>query len=213
MVLLDPHGDLCEQVLQFQINLRKPNRVVYLNPLLNAKFTPCLNPFWAPVLHLHQAELMAQERTYTFLQMMNNSSLSLQMKTLLEPCLTALFLNDKQELSTLQRRMKAEKNDPYFELLANKLPSSSKHFLLEDFFDKRYDISKTSLFTKLQSIHNHQVLYNLFNGKPTLNLEDTINQGKIILVNLNKGVLGAEVSDTLGKFFMSGLFSAVFRRV
>ena len=166
LVLLDPHGQLSQQCLAYKSQgksrkSQEQNRLIYIDPTWDNQFIPCINPFRVPTKNLHQAQLMAQERTYAFLQMIDNSSLSLQMKTLLEPCLTALFMNEKQELSTLQKRMKAEQGDPYFELLTDKLPPNLQQFLREGFFDKRYDISKTSIYTKIQSIQNQDILYQM----------------------------------------------------
>lgn len=107
-MVLDPHGQLTEACLRFQMNQRNPDRMVYLNPTLDLKQIPCLNPFRVASPNLHQAQIMAQERTYAFLQLIGHSTLSLQMQTILAPALNALFIQENQELSTLQRRMKAE---------------------------------------------------------------------------------------------------------
>ncbi len=93
LVVLDPHGQLTENCLRFQMNQKNPDRVVYLNPTLDLKQIPCINPFRVTTPNLHQAQIMAQERTYVFLQLIGNSTLSLQMQTILEPVLTALFLS------------------------------------------------------------------------------------------------------------------------
>ncbi len=174
LVVLDPHGQLTETCLCFQMNQKNSDRVVYLNPVLDLKQIPCINPFWVVVPNLHQAQIMAQERTYAFLQLIGNSTLSLQMQTILEPVLTALFLAEQQELSTLQRRMKAEETDSYFEILIDRLPPILKNFFKEGFYDKRYALSKTSIYTKIQSIQNHEILFHMLNGRPTLDLEKEI---------------------------------------
>ncbi|NMR34935.1 hypothetical protein HIO71_12135 [Chryseobacterium aquaticum] len=32
MILLDPHGDVAEQILAFRLNQMKPERVLYIDP-------------------------------------------------------------------------------------------------------------------------------------------------------------------------------------
>lgn len=212
LIVLDPHGQLARDCLRFQMNEKYVERLVYIEPWNQSFQIPCINPFREKASHIQQAEVMAQERTYAFLQLIGNASLSLQMKTILEPCLTALFLQGQQELTTLQRRMKAEAWDVCFENLTDRLPPVLRNFFQEGFYDKRYALSKNSIYTKIQSIQNHELLFHMLNGRQTINLEKEIQAGKIILFNLSKGQLGQEVSTILGKLIMATLLGIVFRR-
>lgn len=212
LIVIDPHSSLTKECLRFQMNQKHVERVVYIEPWNQYFQIPCINPFWEKASHIQQAEVMAQERTYAFLQLIGNASLSLQMKTILEPCLTSLFLHGQQELSTLQKRMKAEAWDVYFENLTDRLPPVLKNFFHEGFYDKRYALSKNSIYTKIQSIQNHELLFHMLNGRQTINLEKEMQSGKVILFNLSKGHLGHEVSTILGKLVMATLLGIVFRR-
>lgn len=212
LIVLDPHGQLVQDCLRFQTDQKQLDRIIYIEPWNQSFQIPCINPFREKAAHIQQAEVMAQERTYAFLQLIGNASLSLQMKTILEPCLTSLFLNGQQELATLQKRMKADMWDAYFENLTSNLPPILKKFFEDGFYDKRYALSKNSIYTKIQSIQNHDILFHMLNGRQTINLEKEIQTGKVIIFNLSKGQLGYEVSSILSKLIMATLLGIVFRR-
>ncbi len=60
---------------------------------------------------------------------------------------------------------------------------------------------------------NSEVFYNLTSsGISTINLEESVNNGKIVLFNLSKGKLGEEVSETFGRFIIAQLQSIAIRR-
>lgn len=133
------------------------------------------------------------------------------MQTVLEPCLTALLLIGRQDITTLQQRMNAEKGDPYFEAIIHKLPSVLQHFFTHGFYDKRYTVSKNSIYTRLQSLLNHELLYIMLTGEETFRFDSILGKGKLIVINVAKGSLGNEVATVLGKFFMESLLGSVFR--
>lgn len=171
VIVLDPHGALAEECLGFCTHQKGLDKIVYIDPSYDHTLTPCINPLWKPVTSIHQAQVLAQERTHAFLQLLHNSTLSLQMQVLLEPTLTALLLTGKHDISTLQQWMNADKDNPYFKNIICKLPSVVKHFFDNGFYDKRYTISKNSIYTKLQALLNHQVLYEMLTGKQSFDLD------------------------------------------
>ncbi|MEZ4950650.1 MAG: hypothetical protein R2784_14885 [Saprospiraceae bacterium] len=60
---------------------------------------------------------------------------------------------------------------------------------------------------------NSEVFYNITSsGISTINLEDSVNQGKVVLFNLSKGKLGEDVSETFGRFIIAQLQSIAIRR-
>jgi hypothetical protein len=56
------------------------------------------------------------------------------------------------------------------------------------------------------------VLYRLLVGRSTVNLEEAINEGKIIIFALPKGGIGAETSPTFGSFVLAMLQGLAIRR-
>lgn len=91
IILIDPHGDLAERVLAFRLNQLKPERILYIDPQWEKDKIPCINSFWKKVTNPLMVDLLAQQRAKTFAELIPEAGMSLQMETLLKPCLAVLF--------------------------------------------------------------------------------------------------------------------------
>lgn len=60
---------------------------------------------------------------------------------------------------------------------------------------------------------NSQTFYHLTEGKSTINLEEAVESGKIIIFNLAQGKMGTEVSQLFGRLIIALLQSIALRRV
>lgn len=91
IILLDPHGDLAERVFAFRLNGLKPDRLIYIDPIRQKDKIPCINPFRQRTTDPVMVDLLSQQRARTFAELTVEAGMSLQMETILKPCLTILF--------------------------------------------------------------------------------------------------------------------------
>ncbi|EAY29420.1 helicase HerA domain-containing protein [Microscilla marina] len=100
LLLLDPHGDLAEEMFSFQLNGQKEGgreRVLYIDPYMESGYTPVINPLELPNNIKNPEErdamidLLSQELAGIFQEMIVGSTLSLQMEALLVPCIAVLL--------------------------------------------------------------------------------------------------------------------------
>ena len=161
---------------------------MYVDPTLDKKHRLGINSFYK-AHYPRTAELYADWRTYAFLRLLGNHSLSLQMETLLKPVLIAVFCHPKAEFTTLQQLFTLEANDPVFQKIIASAPDITQNFLKGEFHSNFYARTKSSLYSRLQHFMNYSVLHQLFNGKQTVDIGKELAQGKSLLINISKSNL------------------------
>ena len=82
------------------------------------------------------------------------------MRTVLQPCLTTLLLARTAGLSDLQSMLIKNASHRWIELGRQSPIPSHKAFFQQEFMNARYDYTKNSLYTKLQSLLNSPTFYN-----------------------------------------------------
>lgn len=210
LVLLDPHGDLAQEVLEF--TFKEPERVVYIDPYLFENKFPVFNPFDIPQRDDYSIEIYTQQIVKVFQELLSGATLSLQMQALLTPCVATLLKRKGSSLYDLQRFMIDGHNEDLVRLgKASKNPSH-RLFFEREFHNKLYQSTKLSIYTKVLSLLNTRTFFNMTVGESTIDLEAEINEGKIILFNLSKGKMGEEASEAFGRFVVSALQSIAQRR-
>jgi len=107
---------LAERVFAFRLNLLKPERIIYIDPGREKDKIPCINPFRKKVKNPMLVDLLSQQRAKTFAELIPEAGMSLQMETLLKPCLAVLFSQGECGLSDLQDFMSDTTNQKRIEL-------------------------------------------------------------------------------------------------
>jgi energy-coupling factor transporter ATP-binding protein EcfA2 len=189
LVLIDPHGDLAEQVARFP-DVATSGRLVYVHPTLSPGHTPTINPFELEDQSETAVHVMAEQIASVFGELMRkagHNALTGNMGALLIPC-----------ISTLLRR--------------RSVVPAHRDFFHERFYEKQFESTKAALYTRIQSLLNSPVLYRLLVGPSTVKLEQAVNAGKIIVFALPKGGIGAETSPTFGSFVLAMLQGLAIRR-
>lgn len=92
-------------------------------------------------------------------------------------------------------------------------PSHQEFFKSPFQTNSTYRMTKQSIYTKLQSLLNSQTFYHLTEGKSTIQLEEAVESGKVIIFNLAQGKMGTEVSQLFGRLIIALLQSIALRRV
>jgi len=114
MVLIDPHGDLAEELMKKKLVASRDDLII-LDPLLDrrGKANFCINPFDVYDFRLssHDLDVYSQFLARTFTAMLSDQvNLSLQMEALLIPCFRVLLDRPGSTFFDLQRFMIEDMN-------------------------------------------------------------------------------------------------------
>jgi hypothetical protein len=92
VVIIDPHGDLAEEIARFKEH-RKSDRLIYIDPYLDgiSGRMPTINPFDLRDTGPQVIDIAAQSMVEAFKQILGNTALALQMEALLIPCVSVLL--------------------------------------------------------------------------------------------------------------------------
>lgn len=228
-ILLDPHGDLAEDVGRSR---RLPGRqeLIYLDPgdgsapgfTVNFFDVPLRTPREQATGRLEDATIdrLAQVGT-GILEMLagGEGSMTLNMRTLLYPCLCTLLDRPPEQtpasLADLARFMDDSQNTALVERGRRSRFAAHRAFFAggadgESGFQARsFRTTKMALYTRIQSLVNSQLFCDLAigDGHSTIDLAEAIDSRRLLLVNLDKTRLGEEVAVTVGKFLV-GLIMA-----
>jgi len=214
VIVIDPAGDLVREVAQWKEHIGS-DRVVYIDPYLAAGFTPTINPFQLSDTSDWSKDIAAQQIVSVFQELIKGSAageLTLNMQALLVPCILTLLDRDGSTLADLKRFMIDGHNSDLVALGEQSPREHIRAFFRHDFAQGRFGPTKGAVATKIQSLLNFQAFANFMCGPSTIDLEDAINQRKIILFNLGKGRVGPEVSEALGRFIIATLQCIAMRR-
>lgn len=189
---------------------KRAGMLVYLDPYLDPYQTFVINPFDLPddITHLNYEQyidITTQELTKTFGLIFKeiNSDFTMQMSTILEPCIATILRKPDGDLWDLQRFMDDNLNADLVEL-GKKTPNvAHKNFFETNFFSKDYSVSKRGIYTRLQHLLSSPTFAQMMTGKSTVNLRDAVKQRKLIVLSLAKGDMGTKISTYFGKVVLS----------
>lgn len=221
MVLLDPHGDLAKNVLKFSHNTDM-KRIVYISSSINKeiksinpneeKLTAVINPFD----HDGQEDtinILSQELADAIIELLAETSHNLtpQMQAIIRPCITTVLRSPNPSINELKRFMLDGQNEDLIELWKRSPNPNHRDFFTNDFHIDEYRITKKSIRTKLTYFLADPTLFNMLNGKSTVNIEKCLNEGKIIIFNLPKGSWKF-TSSVFWRLMIAYIHSIILRR-
>lgn len=216
MILLDPHGDVSLQILAFRLNQMKPERVLYIDPHREEWKIPCINPFRQRVTDTNMIDLMSQQFAKALSEMISEAGLSLQMQTILKPCLAILFQKWECGLADLQVFMDDNQNQEWVERGRQSENPVYKQFFQTAFLNGKYNATKLAIYTRIQNLQNNYSFYLMMNWPATVDLRKIMNgwknNGKIVLFNLWKWKLWTDASKALGIFISATIVSIALQR-
>jgi hypothetical protein len=214
LVLIDPHGDLAEQIARMP-QVAQSGRLVYVHPGLSSGHTPTINPFELADQSESAVHVMAEQIASVFGELMRkagHTALTGNMGALLIPCVSTLLRRPSSTIRDLQTFMDDKRNRDLWQLGCQSPLPGHRDFFRERFHEKQFDSTKAALYTRIQSLLNSPVLYRLLVGPSTVNLEKAVNAGQIVVFALPKGGIGAETSPTFGSFVLALLQGIAIRR-
>ncbi|MFV0470897.1 MAG: type IV secretory system conjugative DNA transfer family protein [Paludibacteraceae bacterium] len=220
LVLLDPHGDLARNILYFSHNQDK-SRVVYISSSINReiekykktddRYTAVINPFDNDGTE-ETVNILSQELTDALIELLDNSyNFTPQMQAILRPCIATVLRSKNPCINELKRFMLDGQNGDLIELGRQSPNSQHRDFFMNDFHIEEYRLTKKSIRTKLSYFLGDQILSDMLNGKSTIDLEQCLNEGKVIIFNLPKGS-GKFTSSVFGRLMIAYIHSIILRR-
>lgn len=210
MAVIDPHGDLCEVLLDY-VPSHRINDVAYLDPS-DIEHPFRLNPL--EVKNQVYRELVSSGIVSIFFKLYAHSWGPRLEYILRNTILTLLYVPN----ATLLQVPELLANEPYRNKVVEKLTDQVlKNFWINE-FSKMTPQQKSDaispILNKVGQFLSSQTIRQIV-GSPvsTIDLEDMMNQGKIILVNLSQGKLGEDSSALLGAMMITKMQLAAMNRV
>ncbi len=225
LILIEPHGDLCNDVLSFVFNKGKAKkRLVYLDPfirdtarqifgedILGADYTFVLNPFDIPLKNDGEINRMTQMLSSAFFEILKNEATT-QMEAIIDACIETLLRKEGTSISDLKRFMNNEENADLIEAGMN-IPNIERQTMMKRFKeDKRINPTKSGIYYRLQSLIGDMVFRRILVGKSTVDLDKEMNAGKVIICNLSKAKMGVKSAPAFGKLLLALIQGIVTKR-
>lgn len=210
LCVIDPHGDLIETLLNY-IPSRRINDVIYFDPS-DTELGVKINLFEGnSVVH---RELIVSGIVSVF-KKLYSYSWGPRLEYILRNTLLTLVTSDGARLSDV------------LEILTNKqfrskVVESLEDPILKSFWVNEYDMmqdkqrmeSISSILNKVGQFVSSPLVRNVVNArKSSFSIEDAMNTGKIILVNLSQGRLGEDNAMLLGSMLITKIQLAAMGRV
>jgi len=208
VALIEPHGDACTALLE-QIPAHRKQDVIYFDA------TNIINPIgFNPLLNVPAEErhLVASEIVLSFKKIWGDSwgprleyILRYAILTLLEYPIATLL--DIQSLLLDQA-------------FRNMVLLYTNNTAIKSFWHNEFDKYPPSLRSEsIMPILNktgvfaaNTILKGIIGQQESISIEDIMNNGKILICNLSKGIIGEDVSQILGSLLTTGIQTAAMRR-
>lgn len=209
LAVVDPHGDLIETILHY-IPKRRINDVILIDPT-DPHAVVKLNLFeGGSVVH---RELVASGIVAIF-QKLYAHSWGPRLEYILRNTLLTL-LSQNAKLEDILRMLTDKKYRR--RVIDNMDDLVLKNFWIEE-FEKMHDRQRTEaispILNKVGQFVTSPLIRNVVNtNKSSFNIEEAMNSGQIILVNLSQGKLGEDNTALLGAMLITKIQLAAMSRV
>ncbi len=217
LCVIDPHGDLIEQVVSIIPRERIPD-VVYFNPddisypmgINLLELTPGLDAENA----VREKEFIAESIISIFHKIYSDKYSGPRMEYILRNTIHTAFTVPDATLFTVYKLLI---NTSYRKGVVRGLTDEN----LKDFW--KYEFAKAGDYQKVKMISpiTNKIGRFLFSptakrileqGKSTINFDTILNEGKILLCNLSKGKIGEDNSSVFGVLIMAKIQLAALKR-
>ncbi len=210
LCIIDPHGELVENILS-KIPTNRLNDVIYFNP------EDLENPIGFNVLEVYNPKykhLVASDLMGIFTKIWANVW-SARMEYILSNCVLALLDTPSTTLLGIPRILVDK--DYRAKIVANIQDPVVKSFWIHEYESWRDQFRNEAIVpiqNKVGQFLSTPLIRNIVGqSKSTLNIQDTINSGKIFLVNVSKGRIGEDNSALLGAMIITKIQLAAMERV
>lgn len=207
--IIDPHGDLSEIILDY-IPRRRMNDVVYLEPFDTER------PFALNVLEIHnkQHKDLVSSGIISIFHKIYGESWGPRLEYILRNVILTLL---DVENATLLDALRILSDDAFREKIVAKLSDPVLKNFWEQEFAKMSDKLRTEAVMPIQNkigqFVSGKMIRNII-GSPTstINLQDIMDEGKILILNLSQGKLGEDNAALLGAMIITQIQLAAMNR-
>ena len=210
MCIIDPHGDLVETLLDY-IPSHRINDVIYFDPS-DTERTVQINLFEGE--NVAHRELIASGIISIF-HKLYGYSWGPRLEYILRNALLTLLTTENARLSDiLQLLTNAKFRAKIIDTLEDPI---LKSFWVDEFNamqDRQRTESIASILNKVGQFVTSPLVRNVVNAhKSSFSIEEIMDEGKILLVNLSQGKLGEDNATLLGAMFITKIQLAAMARV
>jgi type IV secretory pathway TraG/TraD family ATPase VirD4 len=207
IAVLDPHGDVAEKLVASVPEFRK-NDIVYLNgpdSALRTGFNPLQN------VPGEQRHIVASEVVLMFKRIWGDIGWGARMEYILRYCILTLLEYPTATLLDIQpllldasfRNLVLHYTDNAAILWHNEFSGYTSTMRAE---------AISPILNKAGVFHASATLRNIVGTTQSIDMDDIMNSGKILVCNLSKGLIGEDVSQMLGSLIATSLQTAAMRR-
>lgn len=206
--LIDVHGDLVTKIAQTIPSHRKED-MVYLDatdPHLALGYNPLRR------VSYEKRPLIVSNILEIFQQLWGNQGWGVKLSHILRNVLLTLLDQEKASFSDILKLL----NDNAFrtQCLPNIINPDVRNFWEKEFKNYSAKTDLVPIYNKLGGILSYpSVKRILVTNTEQISLRSIMDNKKILLVNLSKGVLGADASYILGSLLLTSLASSAFSRI
>ena len=210
VALIDPHGDSCESLLNY-IPSHRINDTVYFNPA-DRDHPIIINPL--EVINREEAELVVSGIMSVFTKIWANVW-SARMEYIMRNSLLTLT---QVEGTTLADVLKILSDKGYRNNILQKVDDENLIRFWKDEYDKMPDRLQKEAISPIQNkvgqfVTSPMIRRIIGSPKSSIQLDEIMNEGKIMLCNLSQGRLGEDNSSLLGAVLITKFQQAAMRRV
>lgn len=202
VILLEPHGDLAEQVAKLPI---EKERLVYIDLTLHDNMAPSMNLFY--LINKSEKEIQARAKVIVSVVKSVNDTEKFTgaMEDVLYNIVCVLLREGKSDFFEVLRYLSAKAKDLL--LLGKNSPNMlEKEFFTNDF--ENIKPTRDAVKRRIKKLLNDPLLSNLFNGTCTIDLEQLMNEkGKVLIFRIQK----SEMLDSYAYYarFILGLIQTI----
>lgn len=210
VAVIDPHGDLVEQVLDY-IPSHRINDVVYLNPA-DPEFSVRLNLLEASD---HQFKELIASGIIAIFKKLYGHSWGPRLEYILRNTLLTLVEKDQ---ATLEDIVKLLTNPKYLDRTIEKLEDPVlKNFWVNE-WGQMQDRQKVEAISPIlnkigQFVTSPMIRHVISSPTSSFSIEEVMNGGKILLCNLSQGKLGEDNAAMMGAMLITKIQLAAMNRV
>ncbi len=207
--IIDPHGDLSEIILDY-IPKRRINDVVYLEPF-DPKRVFGLNVL--EVKNKQQKDLVASGIVSIFRKLYKDSWGPRLEYILRNVILTLLEIENATLVDVLPLLSKKEFRSQVVKKLSDPVMKSFWEFEFNKMPDRLRAEAVSPIQNKVGQFVSSKMIRNIIgSAKSTINLQEIMDSGKILILNLSQGKLGEDNASLLGAMIITQIQLAAMNR-
>jgi len=208
VVLLDPHGDLCDHLLSI-VPPRRTNDVIVFDP--SDPHPVGYNPL---ACHDVRQRALVASAVVTSFRRLFGDSWGPRLEHILRNCILTLLENDGTTLLSLHRLLTDEGYRK--DLIGRIRDDVVRAFWLQEFDAWKPQFRAEAIApvqNKVGALVTHPLLRNVLgDASARLDLREVLDTGRALVCNLSKGRLGDDAANLLGSLLVAGVQLAAMSR-